>query len=110
MLAIDHFFIWPVLIYPMYYAVEGAVKAREPRVGLGVAASLQRYREDFLPVNRASMMVWVPANLINFALISPAFRTSFMGMTAFMYTTFWSWQQARLRDRADVDARRPTTP
>jgi hypothetical protein len=114
MLAVDSLMLWPLMIYPTYYASEAVVEflaaeregeapseaPLEERFGAKLLSSLRRYfTVDFLEVNQGSMMVWVPVGIVNFGYIPAGCRTSFMGAVAFFYTTFWSFQQSQFRQR-----------
>jgi hypothetical protein len=134
MLLIENIFLWPLLIYPSYYAVEAvgdSAKIARMRAALldkaaGAAAAatgqisssgatlrsssttgtvedvvfnLQRYSQDWWAVTKVSVQVWVPVNFINFRFMPTNLRTPFMGMCAFGYTTFWSFQQSQLRKK-----------
>jgi hypothetical protein len=60
MLAIENLFLWPLLIYPTYYAVEAIAKPTQEgsfSVSRGVKTNILRYKDDFSEVNLRSMQV-----------------------------------------------------
>lgn len=92
MLLVDNLVVWPGLIYPSFYLING--KVLEHRM---VSEIAKRYYEEFWEVNSVSMAVWLPVNTINFWIMPTQLRASFMACVAFCYTTWWSVQQAQLQ-------------
>jgi len=102
MVILDNVVVWPLLIYPTFYLLNGVLLDKE-----GPVEILQKYVRDFVEVNSVSAAVWAPANTVNFFFTPKRFRAAFMAVVAFFYTTFWSVQQAQLRQTAGSAVMQP---
>lgn len=94
MIAVDNFCVWPLMIYPTFYLINGKVLEGKSYSEVG-----QRYRREFWEVNSVSLTVWLPVNAVNFWIMPTQLRASFMACVAFCYTTWWSVQQAQLQQK-----------
>jgi len=102
MVLVDNLFVWPLLIYPTFYLMNGVILDKE-----SPEAILRKYQRDFVEVNSVSAAVWAPANTVNFLFTPQRFRAAVMAVVAFFYTTFWSVQQAQLREAAGSAVMQP---
>ena len=77
----------PLVFLPAFYitkeAVEGDAAARE---GTIVDNALAKWRKNLIPDMCADMLIWVPSNLVNFAVVPQHFRVPFVALTSFAYT------------------------
>jgi len=93
MLVVDNLMLWPWLIYPTFYSLNTLID------GSTMRDAWQKYLSDFWEVNKVSMVVWIPTNIVNFIYLPTPLRPAFMASVALCYTSFWSFQQAQLRER-----------
>lgn len=93
MLLVDNLLLWPWLVYPTYYSLNTFIDKST------FSQAFQKYLDEFWEVNRVSLMVWVPTNIFNFFFIPTQMRCAFMASVALLYTSFWSFQQAKLREK-----------
>jgi len=93
MLLVDNLLLWPWLVYPTYYSLNTFIDNST------FSEAFQKYLDEFWEVNRVSIMVWVPTNIFNFFFVPTQMRCAFMASVALLYTSFWSYQQAQLREK-----------
>jgi len=90
--AVDNFLFSTCLYMPVFYATRGAIVESK-----GLTESLANYAEDFPEVVGCLLKVWVPAGLVNFALMPVWFRTPYNSIVSFFYLAFLSKQSHCLR-------------
>eukprot|EP00397_Hematodinium_sp_SG-2012_P058177 GEMP01073380.1.p1 GENE.GEMP01073380.1~~GEMP01073380.1.p1 ORF type:complete len:207 (+),score=31.95 GEMP01073380.1:188-808(+) len=93
MLLVDNLLLWPWLVYPTFYSLSTLTDDST------LTDAWQKYLDEFWEVNKVSMLVWIPTNIFNFTYLCPKLRPAFMALVALLYTSFWSFQQAKLRER-----------
>jgi len=67
----NQFLVIPIIYYPLFFAVTGAVQ------GLDRNASLRRARTSFASLTIRNWKFWVPANLAQFVLLEPQYQVAY---------------------------------
>mmetsp|Transcript_13733 Transcript_13733/g.26607 ORF Transcript_13733/g.26607 Transcript_13733/m.26607 type:complete len:217 (-) Transcript_13733:327-977(-) len=62
----------PILYLPYYYVYTGLWQGNMP------SQSIETYKEQFVPVMKSLISIWVPVQAVNFALVPPTHRILFV--------------------------------
>ncbi|KAK9887187.1 hypothetical protein WA026_020640 [Henosepilachna vigintioctopunctata] len=81
-LLIDQFFMTPQLLVIFYVAMS----VMEKKSNL-----FEECRQKFLPTFKNSCMFWLPVQSINFLLVPPAFRVTYVGCCSFAWVNILCW-------------------
>jgi len=74
----------PIVYYPMFFAITGAVQ------GLSPSESLQRARKHYLPLMLTTLSFWVPINLYQFFFLPVDWQVPFVCAIGFLWTVILS--------------------
>ena len=96
----DNFIFIPFLFFPTYYFTKEIIMpSSNPPVWetTGISGTLRliwnRYSSNFIDDVTMTTKIWIIADIINFGIIPPHFRVSFMAMISFGYTVVLSWMR-----------------
>jgi len=78
--AIDNFLLSPLVYYPLFYLYKDAASGC-----FDFRKALAQYRRELWPQLRLLWKVWIPANLVSFALVPPHLRVAYNGLVG----TLW---------------------
>ncbi|XP_018563503.1 mpv17-like protein [Anoplophora glabripennis] len=81
-LLIDQFFFTPQLLLVFYVSM--SVMERKPDI-------FEEFRQKIGNTFKTSCMFWLPAQSINFLLIPPAFRVTYVGTCSFAWVNILCW-------------------
>jgi len=84
-LALDNFVLAPCIYYPAFYLFKSAAAGC-----FSVCIPLQQYRKEFLPQMKALWALWIPAGLVNLAMIPPPSRAAFNGVVGLLWVVILS--------------------
>eukprot|EP00962_Isochrysis_galbana_P008864 scaffold2475_cov115-Isochrysis_galbana.AAC.8 len=70
--AANQLVVVPVVYYPLFFAMTGAVQ------GLDFGASMRRAREKFLPLMKRSLVFWVPVQYVQFAYVAAEWQVPYI--------------------------------
>jgi len=104
--GLDNGFFSPCLYLPTFFIINGAFCHGETP-----NASVRRYADEFGNVVWNLLTIWVPAGLVNFALMPVWFRAPFNASVSFFYLIFLSIQAQNLatKSQCSVTVTVPTT-
>ncbi|XP_019870670.1 mpv17-like protein [Aethina tumida] len=80
--TIDQFTFTPSLLVVFYVSMS----AMEKKIDL-----LEECREKFIPTFKTSCLFWLPVQTINFLLIPPVFRVTYIGTCSFAWINILCW-------------------
>ena len=93
----DNFVHSPFVYLPAYYSYKGLIELQYDSgnvtgsgVSAAVASGLQEYREKGLSVLYSCWGLWIPAQLINFAIIPPNFRILYNAAVGCLWEVYLS--------------------
>ncbi|KAJ9524495.1 hypothetical protein QJQ45_019552 [Haematococcus lacustris] len=96
---IDQCIHHPLCYFPAFYVLKGSVEGRS------LNSSLEKYQVDMWENCKALWMVWVPAQLVNFAYVPQHLRIPFVAGVSFAWTVIISVMRGSLdchEDPAEV--------
>jgi hypothetical protein len=74
----------PVVYYPLFFAVTGAVQ------GLDFDASVRRAREKFLPLMKRNLVYWIPVQYVQFAYVPAEWQVPYICMAGLLWNVILS--------------------
>lgn len=81
---IDQCIHHPIMYFPAFYLLRGAMAGEAPTESLG------KYKSDVWVNLKALWMVWVPAQLVNFSMVPMHLRIPFVAGVSFAWTVILS--------------------
>lgn len=72
--------IVPFLYYPAFFALTGVVQ------GLTVDGSIERAKENFLPLMQRNLLFWIPVQFVQFGFIAPDLQIPFLSVCGLGWT------------------------
>lgn len=72
--------IVPFLYYPVFFSLTGIVQ------GLNTEQSIQRARENFVPLMKRNLLFWIPVQFIQFGFIEEGLQIPFLSVCGLAWT------------------------
>ena len=69
--AFNQLLVVPIVYYPLFFAITGAVQ------GLTIDGSLERARDRFVPLTLRNWAFWIPAQFVQFAFVDEPLQVPF---------------------------------
>lgn len=74
----------PVVYYPLFFAMTGAVQ------GLTGEESVQRARDNFLPLMKRNLQFWLPVQYVQFAFVAPEWQVTYVAVLGLVWNVILS--------------------
>ncbi|PRT54609.1 Protein SYM1 [Wickerhamiella sorbophila] len=87
--AVDQGFFAPLVYIPLYFTAMPLLEGRS------FTHARQHLKDHWLQVVKTSAAVWVPVQLLNFALVPPAFRLVVVNLVGVCWNAFLALQNAK---------------
>jgi len=72
--------IVPFFYYPVFFALTGAIQ------GLSVSGSINRAKENFIPLMKRNLLFWIPVQFIQFGYIQEDLQIPFLSVCGLAWT------------------------
>jgi protein Mpv17 len=95
--AANQLVVVPVVYYPLFFAMTGAVQ------GLTLSASVQRAREKFLPLLKRSLAFWIPVQYIQFAYVAAEWQVPYICVWGLLWNVIVSVVAGHVGYRVPVE-------
>jgi hypothetical protein len=98
--------IVPFLYYPAFFALTGAIQ------GLDAEASLNRAKENVLPLMARNLLFWIPVQFVQFAFVQEELQIPFLSVCGLAWTFILSMSAGSAKsyasDKVDIQQGMPT--
>ena len=91
--ALDQVGVFPLIYFPLFYAIQGAVHSENGNPVDGLLTGLQRCKVNLREDCVAAWSVWAPVQLVNFALVPRHWRAPFVSGTGLIWTAYLSMKR-----------------
>mmetsp|Transcript_27490 Transcript_27490/g.87440 ORF Transcript_27490/g.87440 Transcript_27490/m.87440 type:complete len:251 (-) Transcript_27490:132-884(-) len=82
--AANQLVVVPVVYYPLFFAMTGAVQ------GLDFDASVLRAREKFLPLMKRNLIYWIPVQYVQFAYVAAEWQVPYICVAGLLWNVILS--------------------
>lgn len=82
--CLNQLIVVPIVYYPLFFAMTGAVQ------GLSGTESVQRARENFLPLMKRNLQFWLPVQYVQFAFVAPEWQVTYVAVLGLVWNVILS--------------------
>merc|ERR1711871_511978 len=101
--GINQLIIVPIVYYPLFFAVTGAVQ------GLTNEQSLRRAQENFAPLLSRNLLFWLPTQFVQFYYVEPEWQVTYVCVAGLVWNVILSALAGNAGEQeAEVEVQRGT--